>query len=176
MAVVLLVVEREVLDGGRHALGLHAVDVADGDARGEPGIFSHVFEVAAAHRCACDVDARTEQHVHAAGPGVVAKRDAHLFREGGIPRCGKCDRRWIRDGGDAGTQAGGTVREANRLDADGRLGMRVPRADAAHQFDLLLEGQCGYHLVDAVFHGGIGGLLRGESCGKWKQDSGETAK
>jgi hypothetical protein len=48
VAIGLGVVAEKVLDGGAHALGLHALDVRDRHARREPRVFAEVFEVAAA--------------------------------------------------------------------------------------------------------------------------------
>lgn len=49
-AVGLLVVRREVLEGGADALGLDAVDEGGGEFSGQEGVFGEVFEVASAQR------------------------------------------------------------------------------------------------------------------------------
>ena|SRR6185437_4501597 len=71
VAILFLVVAGEVLDAGGDAGELHAFDVADGQARGEIGVFAEVFAVAAAEGRAMDVHGGPEQHLHA-GAFVVS--------------------------------------------------------------------------------------------------------
>ena len=78
MAVVLLVVEGVVLDGGDDALGLDALDIGNHHGRVQEGIFREILEVAAAIGRAGDVDAGAEQEVDAAGAGILAQRSPSL--------------------------------------------------------------------------------------------------
>ena len=85
MAVLFVVVEGEVLDTGRHAVALQPADIGDNHRGDEPGIFAHVFEVAAAERCAQDVHAGSEDHVLAPIAGFLAKAAAVVPRQRGVP-------------------------------------------------------------------------------------------
>ena len=84
--VVLLIVERVVLDGGDDALRLHALDVGHDHARVQEGIFREVLEVAAGDGRAGDVDAGAEQEIDAAGAGIAAQALAELARKVPDPR------------------------------------------------------------------------------------------
>jgi hypothetical protein len=78
--VVLLVVQRVVLDGGDDALGLNALDIRNHDGGVQEGILGEIFEVAAGQRRAGDVDAGAEQEMDAAGAGIAAQALAQLAR------------------------------------------------------------------------------------------------
>ena len=86
VTVYLLVVQREVLDTGRHAVLLHALHIGHDHARRKIGILAHIFEVAAIERRAADIDARAEQHVLLAVAGLLADGLAVEGRHLGIPR------------------------------------------------------------------------------------------
>ena len=62
IAILLVVVECEMLHAGSNALRLHGIDVRHDHRRGEERVFAHILEVASAKRCAVDVDAGTENH------------------------------------------------------------------------------------------------------------------
>ena len=135
------VVAHEVLDGGADALGLHAVDVADGDVGGEEGIFAEVLEVAAVAGRAVDVDAGAEHEVDAARAGIASDAFADAGCQIAVPRGGEADAGGIGGGGEAGVAA-------NAVGAVGHLeGRQIEaghgangEAGAADVFELLLEG------------------------------------
>ena len=62
MAILLIVVQRIVLDTGGHALRLQALHVGHYHTGGQPGVFTHILKVTAVERCAVDVDTGTEYH------------------------------------------------------------------------------------------------------------------
>ena len=66
-----------------------ALDVADGDARGEERVLAEVLEVAAAHRRAVDVHARGQHEVHAARARVAADHRADAAGERRCPTGGQ---------------------------------------------------------------------------------------
>src|ERR1700760_1124328 len=79
------VVAYEVFDRRADALLLHAGDVADGDVRGEEGIFAEVFEVAAVARRTIDVHPGPEHKVNPACPGIAPNPCTNAFCEFAIP-------------------------------------------------------------------------------------------
>ena len=87
-AVGFLVVGREVLERGAHALGLHAGDDADCLMAGQIRVFGPVFEAAAAERVALDVDAGTEDDGHLLLDAFLAHGFAHPVDELGVPGAG----------------------------------------------------------------------------------------
>src|SRR5260370_33131801 len=91
VAIALRIVSHEVLDRRAHALALYSLDIADGNARSQKGIFTEVFKIPAVHGSAIDVHSRPEQKMNAFGPRVSADLDADLFRQRGIPGCRKAD-------------------------------------------------------------------------------------
>ena len=93
VAVLLVVVQREVLNARGDTVGLESLDVGDYHARSKIRVFAHVLEVAATQRGAQYVDTGTENHVLATVEGFLAEGlsvvDGHLR----IPRCGKTRKR-----------------------------------------------------------------------------------
>src|ERR1700760_4259468 len=79
------VVAYVVFDRRADALLLHAGDVADGDVRGEEGIFAEGFEVAASARRTIDVHAGPEHEVDSACPPVAPNPCANAFCELAVP-------------------------------------------------------------------------------------------
>jgi hypothetical protein len=71
VAVILLVIGGEVFHGGDDAFALHAANIGGGGLAGEIRIFAEVFEVAAIHGGAVDVDTGTEEEIDAAGARVL---------------------------------------------------------------------------------------------------------
>src|SRR5437867_10535142 len=78
-----------MLNGCAYALSLHPLDIADRDTRGEERVLAEVFEVAAIHRGAIDIHARTEHEVHAPGTSVAADLGADSLGQVRIPSGGK---------------------------------------------------------------------------------------
>ena len=76
--VIFLVVQREVLDGGHHALLLDAVDIAGGRFPGQERILSEVFEITAAEGAAVDVHPGAQHDLHPVRPGGGADARPHL--------------------------------------------------------------------------------------------------
>ncbi len=105
VAVVLLVVEGVMLDGGDDTLRLDALDVGDHHARIEKWIFRQIFEVASGDGRAGDVDARAEQKVHAAGAGILAQALAQFAGEVLVPGGGQRHAAGIGSGGSPGAHA-----------------------------------------------------------------------
>ena len=85
MPQVLGIVAEIMLDRGRDALLLHALDIADGDLAGQEGILAEVFEVTAVHRSAIDVNAWAKQKHGSAGAAIAPKFFADTEREGPVP-------------------------------------------------------------------------------------------
>ena len=161
-AVLLLVVDGEVLDAGDRLLGLHALHVAHGHAAGEPRVLAEVVVVAAAQRRSLDVERGAEDHVLAARAGLVPDHAAVGVGQLGVPGRGEGHadghrgREVARPAGrlprvDAHLLAhalrpvgGPQVGHAEPLDAAGaELAVGVDEAD------LLLEGEAGQQVLDA---------------------------
>jgi hypothetical protein len=88
--VVLLAVERVVLDGGDDALGLDALMNGTTRIGIQKGIFREVLEVAAGDGRAGNVDAGAEQEIDAARAGILAEALADLrANSSGIPGGGQ---------------------------------------------------------------------------------------
>ena len=98
VALELLVVGGEVLEGGEDALALDAADVGVAEAGGEPGILAVPLKIAAPDGDAVDVDGGAEDHVAAVGAGFRTDGCALLLDEIGIPGGSH---------GDAGGEGGG---------------------------------------------------------------------
>ena len=82
---------------GGDALRLFALDVIDGDARGQERVFAEIFKIAAAQRGALDVEARPQHDVLAALPAFLADHRAVSHGQIRIPRGRQTQRR--RHGG-----------------------------------------------------------------------------
>ena len=91
--VGLLVVGREVLERGAHALGLHAGDDADGFMTRQVRVFGPVFEATAAKRVALDVHARAEDYGDLLLNALFGHGFANLVDEFRIPGAGQTSRR-----------------------------------------------------------------------------------
>src|ERR1700675_1707156 len=72
--------------GGADSLALHALDVSHRELSRQIRILAQVFEIAAVHRRAIDVESRSEHEVHALRAGVSSNLSSHLRSERGIPR------------------------------------------------------------------------------------------
>ncbi len=81
LALILLVVEREVLDGRDQSFGLNAEDLGCRELAREPRIFAERLEVPASLRHPHDVDHRREDHVLVPRPPVPRDRPPVLLRE-----------------------------------------------------------------------------------------------
>ncbi len=150
--VVLLVVRGKVLEGRAHALGLHSRDVRDGQSGIEIRVFGKIFEVAAADRRPRNVDAKREQKVDAAGARVASQPLAygagHCRVPGGRQSCSAGIRRRRTPGANPQRSIGHLeARQPHRWD---RLG--VHRVGAAHQLNLLLEGEPGQNGMGLRFN------------------------
>ena len=177
-AVGLLIVDREVLDRGAHAVALHAAHVCGGYLARYERIFRVVLEVAAAQRVAVQVQGRCQQHVGAVFEHLLADSLTYALDQLRVP----C-RRQKRTYGEVGAvvcrlvvlargvdaQAGGAVcqhhgRYSQTLYWVGRAGgsrdevaglsdygvvARVSGHAGAHdQMRLLFEGHRCDHIVD----------------------------
>ena len=153
--VGLLVVGGEVLQRGAHALGLHALDDADGGVAGQVRVLAPVFEAAAAERVALDVDAGAEDDGHLLLDAFLTHRLADAFDEFRVPRAGHAGRRREAGGGHVLldihrfgvlglAQAVRTVGDGVVRQALGRHIAQAPRVGAAGQRGLLFKGQVVY--------------------------------
>ena len=77
-AVVFRVVQRKMLHGNAHALGLDALDFRRAHDTRKVGILGKVLEVPAAERISLDVDARTQKRMHAVMTALSGDRSAHF--------------------------------------------------------------------------------------------------
>lgn len=163
--VGLLVVRREVLEGGADALRLQTVHPGRAQHAAEQRILGEVLEVASAQRAALDVDARAEQHVHTVCVRLVGERAADPSGQFGVPGGGQGDGGWEAGGRGAFVdaevvglllglqpQAVRAVRHAHGRDAHLRESGGVPPASAGGQRSLLAEAQPG-HCRHRVGHG-----------------------
>ena len=85
MAILFVVVQTIVLHTRSHALRLQALHVGHYHPTGQPGVFTHVLEVAAAQRRAIDVHTRAQNHVLAAIACLFAQTLAVEACQVGIP-------------------------------------------------------------------------------------------
>ena len=92
-SVLLLVVQREMLDAGGHAVLLHLPDIGNHHPRGEEGVLTHILEIAAVQRRAIDVHAGTQQDVLLTVARLLADGFAVEGRHLGIPRRGETRQR-----------------------------------------------------------------------------------
>ena len=88
MTIEFRVVPGEMLDGRAYALFLHPSDEADNDLRGKKWILSEVFEIAAIHGGAINIDSGGEQEMDAASFGISCDASAHPLRQRRVPRRG----------------------------------------------------------------------------------------
>ena len=89
VAVLLLIVQREVLDAGGDAVLLHLLNIGNHHPRSEERIFAHILEIAAVERRAVDVHAGTQQDVLFAVAGLLADGLPVEGRHLGVPRRGE---------------------------------------------------------------------------------------
>ena len=85
VTVRLLVVEAEMLDTGRNAVGLDTLDIRDDHLSGQVGILAHILEIAPAQRGAEDVDARPQQDILLPIAGFFTDRFAVEGRHIAVP-------------------------------------------------------------------------------------------
>ncbi len=100
LAVLLLVVGREVLHLGGDLLALHTLDEARAEHAGEVRVLAVALEVPARLRDPHDVDHRRVQDLVAAGLGLLAHHGARLGVEAAVEARRECDR--CREGGGLG--------------------------------------------------------------------------
>ena len=98
-AALFLVVEREVLDATRNAVGLYAAYVSRGHLAREQRIFGKILEVPAAARVALEVGAGSEQDVDFLVHRLFAQHLAHLLAQLVVPA--------VRHGGGSRETGGG---------------------------------------------------------------------
>ena len=96
VAMLLIVVQAEVLHTGRCTRALQALDVGHHHAGCQQRILAHVFEISAIQWRAVDVHARTQDHVLAAVTCFLTQAAAIQARQFGIPR--GCQARQCREG------------------------------------------------------------------------------
>ncbi len=182
VAVVLLIIQGKVLDGGDDALGLDALDEWNHQDGVQIGVFREVLEVAAGHGRAGNVDAGTEQEIDAACAGILAEALADLARQGRVPCGGQRHAAGIGGGGSPGAHADGGVGHLEAWQVDGGGGMGVHVIDAADELDLLLESKFGQPGVGFGLdgrRGGHGRLCQGlDGCGQGatEQDGEKTCE
>src|ERR1700722_17126866 len=146
-----------MLDGGADSLALHSVDIAEGDARWEVGVFAEVFEVASVERRAINIHTRTEHEMNAAGAGVVTDGGSD---EGGhfrIPGCCQTDAAEYYCGWTVVADADWAVGHLQSRQTDLFVGANVEIILTADQVDLLFDRQLLEHGADAgIDIGGCG--------------------
>ena len=177
--VELLIVEREMLDGGGDALRLHAFNVGDHEGGIQKRIFRKVFEVTPAEGRTRDVDAGPEQEVDATGAGIAAQAFADFARKLGIPT--RCQRgaACIGRGRSPGAHADRGIGHLEPRQLNGRHGTREHAVDAAKQLDLLLQREFRDHRVGLRFDGGRIGrrsLSRNSEAGRKENGGSERQK
>ncbi len=138
VAVIFLVVAREMLDSRAYSLALHAFDVSDGGAGCEKWVLAEILEVSAAHRGTIDVHSGSQHEVDTACASVLSDDCSDALSEVNVPARGQTDATKSR-GGPVITDAEGAVRhfqsgQANVLDL-----VNVEIVDAAYEVDFLLE-------------------------------------
>ena len=85
VAVGLLVVEREMLDRGPDAVGLHSPDIRSGHFSGEQRILGEILVVTSVERIAVYVLARGQEHVHPVFESLVADGGGSLLDKRKVP-------------------------------------------------------------------------------------------
>src|SRR5687768_13392124 len=98
-----------MLDRGAHTLALHALDVTDGDARSEEGVFAEILKVSPVHWGTIDVDSRRKEEMNAFGARVTSEFNPDTFGQFRIPRRGQANATGKRSGGSKVTDADGSV-------------------------------------------------------------------
>jgi hypothetical protein len=170
---VLLVVDREVLEGGADALALDAAHEGAGDPAGEQRVLAVVLEVAPAQRMALHVEPRAEQQGHVLRPRLGADRRPDPLDQLRVPGGGHGRGRREAGRGLAGAdrlagaapQPDGTIGHPNRRDAEALYIGGLPGVAAGHQRSLLLQGQ----LRDEI---GGGGFRRRRSRNRLRRSNG----
>ena len=130
--VQFLAVHREMLHRGADAVGLDAGNHGRGHLAGEQRVLAVILEVPAAERVAVDIHPRTKDDIDAVFQHLVAHRPADFLHEFRVP--GRGEHRPDREAGAVegllrsfpvrvDPQAGGTVRQDDRGDAEPRDGM-----------------------------------------------------
>ena len=89
LAVGLLVVQREVLGRGGHAVALHAAHQRSGQVAGQQRILGVVLKVPAAQRVAVDVDGRGQPHADVVLLDLLAGGAAHGLGDLRVPGAGQ---------------------------------------------------------------------------------------
>lgn len=184
-AVLLLVVQGEVLDGGDEALALDAADLLGDQVRAEQRILGEGLVVASGVRGPDQVDHGRQEDVLAEGAALAADDLAVLAGERGVEGGGQQHggRQRGRVGGDA--DPGRSVGESERRDREpGHTGDVAGLAEAlgivraVQEADLLVQSEAG----DQRFHpaGGRGGPERagggGEGAGRGGRDGDGAAE
>ena len=190
MAVLFVVVEGEMLDTGCHTVALQPADIGDDHRGDQVRIFAHVFEVAAAERCAQNVHAGSEDHVLAPIAGFLAKAAAVVPRQRGVPGGSQTGQR--REGHTrvvglsglfpfvpehVGTHTVRAVVGPEIGKAQARNTARGELALCMEDIDLLLQGHPAHGVVDAALDGlaviEVKGLLRRDKKWQRKQEDGK---
>ena len=190
-APLLLVVQGEVLDAGRHAVLLQLLDVGHDHLARQAGVLTHVLEVAAVERRAVDVDTRAQQHILLAVAGLFADGPAVAGGHLRVPRGGQG--RQCREGRDRvagpagivpavpfdlGADPVGTVAHHQFGDPQPRHAGRGEFRLGVAQGHLLLEGHSLQGILDALFDRGVvlqierSGLLAPCARGERKEHQG----
>ena len=184
VAVPLLVVEAEVLDRRGDVVALDALDHRDAELGREDGVFAEILPVASVERGAHDVDARTEQLVHAAVTHFSAQRLAVLagpFDVPGLREGGKGRKLGVLAAGlriaPVPTVHRGTDRRAVvahcplRVDAHARNRRQRHRARSSEKLSLLLQCHLGEGFLRRLEGFVIRQLRKCATCGKCRRNS-----
>ena len=139
MTVKFRIVSHEVLDGGADALALHAVDVADRNARREEWVFAEIFEVASVQRSTIDVHSRSQHEMYSTGTGILAdggtdSRCHGRIPSGSEPNAAEHGRRTII------AHADWAVGHLQSRQADLIVGANIEAVHSTDQIDFLFEG------------------------------------
>ena len=151
MAVELGIIPHEMFGRRAHSLALHSLDVSHCNLPSEIRIFAHVFEVAAIHRRAIDVEARPEHEVNSPGAGVSPYLDPFLLGKRGIPGGGQRNsachygRGWF---GVAYPER--TVGHSQPRQPELRIGANIKIVNASDHVDLLFEGHVAENRLNAL--------------------------
>ncbi len=179
MALELLVIGGEVLDGGNDAFSLHAADVGDAHAGGDVGVLSVALEIPAPERRTLDVDRGSQDHVASQGLHLLGDDASLLLRQVEVPARRHSDARGkgrgengrrgrrIRHGRRARPVAHphGTVRHLDGWNPQPFVGEALHPSRAGQHPRLLHRRHAPEQVFDALVHGEPGILVGRRSYG-----------
>src|SRR6266404_3529990 len=140
MPIKFRVISHVMLDRGAHALGLHAFDISDGDARSEPGIFAKVLKVTSVHRRAINIHAWRKEEMHAFGARISTELSPDALCQRRIPGRGQTDPGGHRGGWSKVANAHWPIRHFQTRQSQSRNASDEKPIDSSQQIDLFFEG------------------------------------